>query len=96
MKGSKNTAINKIANSNLLHYSTTSMLGKVLLFSLEMMVEIHIFHILCYMNILLTVISPLNKRGQEVGLKCQTVKFIAHEVEGHPRTLYVLHCRVQC
>lgn len=47
MKGSKNTAVNKIANSNLLHYSTTSMVGKVLLFSLEMMVEIHIFHILC-------------------------------------------------
>lgn len=47
MKGSKNTAINKIANSNLLRYSTTRTLGKVLLFRLEMMVEIHIFHILC-------------------------------------------------
>lgn len=34
------------------------------------------------MNILLTMISPLNKRGQEVKLKCQTVKFIAHEVKG--------------
>lgn len=47
MKGSKNIAINKNANNNLLHYSTTSTLGKVLLFSLEMIVEIHIFHILC-------------------------------------------------
>lgn len=43
MKGSKNTAFNKIVNSNLLSYSITRTLGKVLIFRLEMMVEIHIF-----------------------------------------------------